>query len=101
MVMTELEHYDPSHFVFFSLDHFLIPGNDDDYHDDCHSFSPGVYLNFVPIFHPYLMMEVVIATCLIFVVDDYLHYAAAAAVVVFDVAAALAENVIYDDSHHP
>lgn len=42
------------------------------------------------------MMEDVIATCLIFVVDDYLHYAAA--VVVFDVAAAaLAENVIYDD----
>ena len=54
-------------------------------------------------FHPYLMMEDVIATCLIFVVDDYLHYVVVAAVVVavFDVAAALAENVIYDDSHHP
>ena len=44
------------------------------------------------------MMEDVIATCLIFVVDDYLRYAAAAVVVaVFDAAAALAENVIYDD----
>ena len=56
------------------------------------------------IYHPYLMMEDAIATCLIFVVDDYLHYVVAAAVVVaavFDVAAALAENVIYDDSHHP
>lgn len=41
MVMMELEHYDPSRFVSFSLDHFLILGNDDDYHDDdCHSFSP-------------------------------------------------------------
>ena len=49
-------------------------------------------------YHPHLMMEDAIATCLIFVVDDYLHYVVAA---VFDVAAALAENVIYDDSHHP
>lgn len=40
MVMMELEHDDPSRFVSFSLDHFLIPGNDDDYHDDYHSFSP-------------------------------------------------------------